>query len=136
MKYFTLCEKAESSVYQSFTSVYPWPLGLILFLIYRNRTINNLKVKEIWSLTYEQALTKFETTVKALSNKIQENHSNYVLGDNFTRADAHLYGHLYSILHMQISEYENLRNILHKYRPLVDYVNNLDSDVNGLTLLV
>ncbi|CAF3038058.1 unnamed protein product [Rotaria socialis] len=135
MKYFTLCENAGSSVYQSFTSVYPWPLGLILFLIYQNRTIKNLKVKEIWSLTYEQALTKFEITVKALSNKIQENHSNHVLGDNFTRADAHLYGHLYSILHMQISEYENLRNILHKYRPLVDYVNNLDSDVNGLTLL-
>jgi len=131
-----LCEKAETTVYQSFISVYPWPLGLILHLIYRNRTIKTLKVKEIWSLTYEQALNKFETTVKALSDKIQQNNSNYLLGDNFTKADAHLYGHLYPILHTKVAEYENLRNILLKFKPLVDYVNNIEKDVHGLTLLV
>ncbi|CAF1513876.1 unnamed protein product [Rotaria sordida] len=136
MKYFLLCEKSGSTLYQSFTSVYPWPLGLILFLIYRNRTIKNLKVKEIWPLTYEQALIKFETTVKALSNKIQEINSDYLFGDDFTKADAHLYGHLYTILHTNISEHENLRNILVKYKPLVDYVNNLERDVHGLTILV
>ncbi|CAF4646544.1 unnamed protein product, partial [Rotaria sp. Silwood1] len=131
MKYFLLCEKAGPTVYQSFTSVYPWPLGLILFLIYRNRTIKNLKVKEIWPLSYEQALIKFETTVRALSNKIQEMNSGYLLGNNFTKADAHLYGHLYTILHTNISEHENLRNVLLKYKPLVDYVNNLERDVHG-----
>ncbi len=87
------------TVYQSFTSVYPWPLGLILYFIYRNRVIKTLKVKEIWSLTYEQvfylnyenkisnilfqALNKFETTVKALSDKMQQNNSNYLLGEKY-----------------------------------------------------
>jgi len=136
MKYFLLCEKAGTTVYQSFISVYPWPLGLILYLIYRHQTIKILKVKEIWSLTYEQALIKFETIIKALSEKIQQNNSNYLLGDNFTKADAHLYGHLYPILHTTFTEYETLRNILLKFKPLVDYVNNLEKDVHGLTLLV
>ncbi|UJR27892.1 hypothetical protein I4U23_009157 [Adineta vaga] len=129
MKYFLLCEKAGTTVYQSFTSVYPWPLGLILYFIYRKQMIKTLQVKEIWSLTYEQALIKFETTVKALSNKIQQDNSNYLLGDNFTKADAHLYGHLYPILHTKVVEYENLRNILNKLKPLVDYVNNLEKDI-------
>ncbi|CAF1301489.1 unnamed protein product [Adineta ricciae] len=136
IKYFLLCEKAGITVYQSFTSVYPWPLGFILYLIYRKQTIKTLQVKEIWSLSYEQALNKFEITVKALSDKIQQNNSNYLLGDNFTKADAHLYGHLYPILHSRVTEYEALRNALHKLQPLVNYVNNLEKDVHGLTVLV
>ncbi|CAF1321615.1 unnamed protein product [Adineta steineri] len=136
MKYFLLCEKAGTTVYQSFISVYPWPLGLILYLIYRKHTIKILKVKEIWSLTYEQAVMKFETTVKALSDKIQQNNSTYLFGDNFTKADAHLYGHLYSILHSKIIEHEDIRNTLLKLKPLVDYVNNIERDVHGLSLLV
>lgn len=58
------------------------------------------------------------------------------LFSSFTKADAHLYAHIYPILHTRFTEYENLRNILHKYKPLVDYVNNIERDVHGLTLLV
>jgi len=136
MKYFLFCEKAETTVYQSFTSVYPWPLGMILYFIYRKHTIKVLQVKEVWSLTYEQALNKFETIIQALSEKLEQNKSTYLLGENFTKADAHLYGHLLPILQTTIPEYENLRNILIKYQPLVDYINNLEKDVHGLTLLV
>lgn len=100
-------------------------------------------------------MNKYETTLQALSDKIQQNDSNYLLGEkyvvlfflrefyfsmdfifSFTKADAHLYGHLYPILHLNVVEYENLRNILVKFKPLVDYVNNLEKDVHGLTLLV
>jgi hypothetical protein len=136
MNYFLLTEKAGPTVYQSFTSVYPWPLGFVLYQIYRHRAIAILKVKEIWSLTYEQALTKFETTLKAISDKIQQANTPYLLGNDFTKADAHLYGHLFSILHLKLAEYDSLRNQLLKMTPLVDYVNKLERDVHGLTLLV
>jgi hypothetical protein len=58
------------------------------------------------------------------------------LFSSFTKADAHLYGHIYPILHTRFPEYDRLRNILQKYKPLVDYVNNIERDVHGLTLLV
>jgi len=136
MNYFLLCKNAGPTVYRSFTSVYPWPLGFILYHSYRCQAINVLKVKEIWSLTYEQALLKFETTLKALSDKIQQTNTNYLLGKDFTKADAHLYGHLFAIRHLNIAEYDDLRNILLKLTPLLDYINNMERDVHGLTLIV
>ena len=54
---------------------------------------------------------------------------------SFTRADAHLYGHLYPIIHTDVVEYENLRHILLKLEPLVDYISNLEKDVDGATFL-
>lgn len=60
----------------------------------------------------------------------------YSCSFSFTKADAHLYAHLYALLHTNIPEYENLRELILKYRPLVDYVDNLDKDVHGLTILV
>ena len=54
---------------------------------------------------------------------------------SFTLADAHLYGHLCPILHGKISEFEPLRNILVELKPLLNYVNTLERDVHGLSLL-
>ena len=54
---------------------------------------------------------------------------------SFTLADAHLYGHLCPILHGKISEFEPLRDILLELKPLVNYVNTLERDVHGLSLL-
>jgi hypothetical protein len=114
-----------------------------------------------------KVMVKFETTVKALSEKLEQSHSEYILGNkyvnrneidlilmdmflndansfffsslfscSFTKADAQLYGHLYPILYAKIPEYQDLRNILLQQKALVDYVNNMDSDVQGSTLLV
>ncbi len=70
------------------------------------------------------------------SNKDKHLFNLSIYFSSFTKADAHLYGHLYPILHTNFLEYENLRNILLKYKPLIDYVDNLEKDVHGLTLLV
>ena len=59
----------------------------------------------------------------------------YSLYFSFTKADAHLYGRLFPILYMNIAEYENLRDIILKYEPLVDYLNDIEKTVDGASLL-
>ncbi|CAF0919218.1 unnamed protein product [Didymodactylos carnosus] len=78
--------------------------------------------------------SKFETTIKALSEKIQNNQG-YLLSQDFTRADAHLYGCIYSILNLNIMEYNELNNIIHRYQPLIEYVRKIDRFVQGFSVI-
>nr|CAD2140819.1 unnamed protein product [Meloidogyne enterolobii] len=109
-----------------YSSVYNWPLNLFLPLLKQREVYNDLSQNGWADYSTKTVIELCDRCFHALSMKLGSQQK-YFIGGQPTELDALAFGHLYTILTMQMPK-DDLINTLRKYPNLINFCKGIESE--------
>jgi len=106
-----------------YSSVYPWPLDVVLTWQKQKQIANKLKALGWAQKSLEEVYTEVENCCKALSERLDN--ETFFFGSRPTELDALVFGHLFALLTTPLAD-NRLKNIVEKFRNLVKLAEKVD----------
>jgi len=108
-----------------YSSVYPWPLDLILTWQKKRQVVKKLSALGWSNKSLEEVYNEVETCCRALSERLDV--SKYFFGSKPTELDALVFGHLFTILTTPLPD-NRLKAIVQQFNNLVKLCENIERD--------